>query len=424
MTRIRIVVLLLFLQIQAEARGSGNLLSDWISVHLRLIRTTSDVAHVAYSRHFAYTSIAFYESGIHSNGKYRSIANQLQGLGNMPASSANTMPEVAANAAYAEMLRYFYKDNSNVSIIDSTERANNNAFTKSRISKNEITSSVYFGREVAKTICKWSATDGSAQSTAEYSPPVGDGLWQPTPPGFAKANLPYWRNNRTLVAGSTTNVIVSRPPPFSVDVNSQFYTMVNEVYNVARNLTEEQKNIAWFWDDSPGKYMTVFGHWSSILARVIVDQELSLEKSAEAYAKMCMSLHDAGIAAWEGKYKFNLIRPVTYIQKYIDANWLPIIGTPPHMEFPAAHATLSNAAASALADALGDKVAFTDNTYEYLGMSPRKFASFQDAAREAGVSRLYGGIHYMSSIEEGLAIGKRTADNVLRGITFMKSQDR
>lgn len=406
-----------------HAEDSGKLLADWISVHLKLVQTTKGVSHVAYSRHFAYTSIAFYESVVANSSKYRSLAGQLQGLEKLPTVNGTVARAATANAAYAEMLRYFYNNNPNVGIIDSAEAANNDVFYKAGITKGLVAASSNLGKSLAGKISQWCESDGSANASATYSPPVGDGMWRPTPPAYAKAIEPYWKNNRTMVVNSTANVFVNVPPAYAADTNSPFYKMVYEVYDVSRKLTDEQKNIAFFWDDSPGEHLTVYGHWSSILAQVILAKNIPLERSAEAYAKMCISLYDASIAAWEGKYKYNVVRPVTYIQKYIDAQWLPIIATPAHMEFPAAHATLSGAAATALTNALGDNIRFTDDTYHYLKLAPREFSSFNEAATEAGRSRLYGGIHYSFSINEGLSIGKRTADHILKSVEFAKTQN-
>ena len=111
---------------------------------------------------------------------------------------------------------------------------------------------------------------------------------------------------------------------------------------------------------------------------------------------------------------------MTYIRQHLDSLWLPTIVTPAHPEYPAAHATLSAAAASSLTDALGDNVSFTDRTYENIGLPARTFASFEVAGREAGISRLYGGIHYQPSIDAGATVGKQVAQNVSATLRFRK----
>jgi hypothetical protein len=142
-------------------------------------------------------------------------------------------------------------------------------------------------------------------------------------------------------------------------------------------------------------------------------------KAAKAYCKMCITLNDASIVCWKGKYAYTLLRPVTYIRAYLnDPGWLPYIPTPSHPEYPAAHAVLSNSAAVALSYSLGNNISFTDHTYDDLVTTPPTFANITDAGKQAGISRLYGGIHFRPSIEAGLESGKKIADAIHRSIKF------
>ena len=197
--------------------------------------------------------------------------------------------------------------------------------------------------------------------------------------------------------------------------------MVNQVYQTAKQQTSEQRAIALFWDDAPnGKYISAFGHWISVLGQVAAAKKLSLIVTAEAYAKTAIAMNDACIAAWKLKFTHHLIRPVTYIQQNLDNQWVPTIVTPAHPEYPAAHATLSAAAAAALTDVLGRNVSFTDHTYVGIGLPARSFATFEAAGQEAGISRLYGGIHYQPSIDAGASVGKQVAQNVSGALRFRK----
>jgi membrane-associated phospholipid phosphatase len=147
-------------------------------------------------------------------------------------------------------------------------------------------------------------------------------------------------------------------------------------------------------------------------------RKYSLAETAAAYATTAIAMHEAIIATWKFKYTHNLIRPVTYIQQHMESQWLPLIVTPAHPEYPAAHATLSAAAAYALTQTLGNNVSFTDRTYEDIGLAPRTYASFEVAGGEAGLSRLYGGIHYAPSINAGASVGKQVAQNVANALRF------
>jgi PAP2 superfamily len=111
---------------------------------------------------------------------------------------------------------------------------------------------------------------------------------------------------------------------------------------------------------------------------------------------------------------------VTYIQTVMKhSDWNPLIITPPHPEYPAAHATVSMSGATILTKMLSDKVSFTDNTYAYRGFKAHHFNNFTEAAREAGMSRLYGGIHYKKSIEAGFTQGEKIANNINDKLVFL-----
>ena len=111
------------------------------------------------------------------------------------------------------------------------------------------------------------------------------------------------------------------------------------------------------------------------------------------------------IACWQAKFAYNLLRPVTYIRQHIDPKWEPLLITPPFPEYPSGHSTQSGAAAGVLTAIFGEGFAFEDATHEDDGLAPRAFASFHDAAKEAAISRLYGGIHYRAAIDRGLEQG-------------------
>jgi hypothetical protein len=189
-----------------------------------------------------------------------------------------------------------------------------------------------------------------------------------------------------------------------------FYKQAEEVYLTRIHLTDAQKNIALFWADGGGT-VTPPGHNVNLATQTIRNKRLSLNEAAEVYAKVGIAVSDAFIACWKGKYKYNLMRPITYIQQNIDPSWSSLLATPPFPAYASGHATVSAAAAEVLSDLFGDKVQFADHTHEEL-YGIRKFSSFHDAAEEAAVSRLYGGIHFRMDNEAGLEKGKRIGKNV------------
>jgi hypothetical protein len=203
---------------------------------------------------------------------------------------------------------------------------------------------------------------------------------------------------------------------FSTTPGSPFYNQALEVVTVSQNLTQEQKNIARWWADGGGT-TTPPGHWLAIENQLVGKLNLSLGKAAEMYVLVNMALADAFISCWDAKFKFNLLRPKTYINKYIpgNSNWNSFIGTPPFPEYPSGHSVSSGAAAEILTTLFGS-VAFTDNANINMGLQPRSFSSFYDAANEAADSRLYGGIHYREANENGVKQGKMVGQSVMKNI--------
>lgn len=398
-------------------KNDSRLITDWIGLHLQVIRNTTGVTHIAYSRHFAYTGVALYESQVKGAQQYKSIASRLNGNVSMPALPKGNVVfhPAAANAAIAGMLRFFYNARpENIASIDSLEQIYYEKFTGAVHKNFDMGASVDYGKQVAATVIEWSKKDGAGNANIPYTP-LGEGYWEPTPPMLTPANMPGWGNNKTILTGSVAGAIPAAPIAFSKEPGTAFHTMVKEVYDVSQSLTEAQKAIALFWDDAPnGKYVSVFGHWFSVFKQVLEKEKTPLMKGAEAYLKLGIAMNDATISCWQSKYAYHTIRPVTYIRKYMGyANWSSLISTPPHPEYSSAHSAISASGVYALESVFGKTYSFTDHTYDGIGMNPRSFNSFDAAAKEAGLSRLYAGIHYRPTIDIGNVQGKKVGANVM-----------
>jgi len=211
------------------------------------------------------------------------------------------------------------------------------------------------------------------------------------------------------------------PPAFSTEKTSIFYKEALAVHDIGMKITNEQNEIANFWDCNPFKMnvrghvmyatkkISPGGHWINITRLVCRKINADPVKSAEAYACLSVALADCFISCWDEKYRSNVIRPETYINQYIDANWMPLLQTPPFPEYTSGHSVVSSAASVVLTKLFGDNFNYTDSTEFEFGLPARTFTSFKHAAKEAAISRFYGGIHYMPAInngfEEGNAIG-------------------
>lgn len=222
---------------------------------------------------------------------------------------------------------------------------------------------------------------------------------------MAGATEPYWREVRPFVLHSWDACAVTPAPPYSLDTSSALYHDARAVYDTKAALTAEQRTIAYYWADNAGESGTPVGHWLSIASQIISERHLDAATAVRVVLATAVAQADAFVAAWGYKYLYGHLRPRTYIRRVIDATWEPLIPTPPFPERPAGHSTQSAAAAAVLTAFIG-AVPFTDSTSISIGHTVRYFASFQAASEEAGMSRVYGGIHYPSGNTSGLALGR------------------
>jgi PAP2 superfamily len=394
-------------------RFDAEVPTAWFDLASQLIRTTGGFSPPVASRALGYAGIALYEAVVPGMPGFQSLEGQLDGLSGVlrERDREDLHWPIVANAALAGILRSLFPTTSaeNIAALDALESSFNDRF--SRLDRAVWKRSQRRGTAVAEAIFDWSRDDGGDQGElrnfpADYAPPVGPGLWQPTPPGFMRALQPFWGANRTFVVSTDAACEPGGPTPYSENPSSAFWAEAFEVYDTVNNLTDEQRAIALFWADDPGATATPPGHSISIATQVLRQMGAGLDIAAETYAKVGMALADAFIACWDTKYRYNLLRPVTYIQRLIDASWLPLLGTPPFPEYTSGHSVQSGAAAEVLTDLFGPDLAFVDRTHESRGLPPRAFNSFFEAAAEAAISRLYGGIHFRPAIVRGLDQGR------------------
>ena len=323
----------------------------------------------------------------------------------------------------ASILRNLFPTTSaaNKFSIDSLE-ANFTAQFQSQAKPDELTRSVDLGRKVAINIFEWSKTDGGHEGylnlPSGYVPPVGMGLWQPTPPAFAPAALPYLGNNRSFIKDVAVNLQVPAPLTYSENPQSPFYKMVEEVYNISQSLTPRDSVTVRYWADIAGLFNGP-NHFESVTTQIIEKERLSLFDAAMLYAKQGITMNDAAIVVFKTKYTYNLVRPITYIRSVMGRpNWNAVIATPPHPEYTSAHAITMKAVAVVLDGVFGTNYTFTDNTFSSLYGS-RTYTSFSQYAEEGAWSRVLGGIHYRQSADIGLQQGKKLGD-LVNAIKFKK----
>ncbi len=378
------------------------------------------------SRIYAYASIAAYEAMRQGHPEYATLAGKLHGLTEVPA--LDTTREVLAPIAG---LHAFYQVGKalvfSVEEFQAKEDSLMDMFKSQGVPASVIEASKAYGDQVAKHILAWSSKDNYAQTRSAplYTVTEDPGTWIPTPPAYIPGIEPSWRDIRTFVVDSAQQFRPLPPTPFSSEKGSPFWNECKQVFDIRNTLTEEQRAIASFWDCNPyvmhqeghvmyaTKKVTPGGHWMGIACQAANKSGADMVETAEILANTSVALVDGFISCWDEKYRSNLIRPESYINKYMDPEWLPLLQTPPFPEYTSGHSVISSAAAVMLTSMLGDNFAFSDSVEMEYGLPVRSFTSFLQASEEAAVSRLYGGIHYRPAIVEGVKEGRALGQMVV-----------
>lgn len=401
---------------RADDRISSDILQTWYRLTLELIRHTPTYSPPVASRSLAYLGVTAYESVASGSPELASFAGQLNGLQLPPRRGEGLAYDeaVVLNAAMAFAAKDLFANTGPtgqraLASVDRKLREKAAAGLPAAV----VSRSEAFGEAVASHILAWSRDDGGAVVenmgfSVEYRLTAGPAHWVPTSL-IAQQQvplLPTWGANRTFAMPDGAACPLPPPPAYSEEAGSAFHQEALEVYAVRKGLTPEQEAIARFWSDDPMLSPTPPGHWISIAMQILDEKGAPLADRVDILARLGVVLSDSFVACWNAKYEFDLLRPVTYIRRLIDPSWEPLLNTPPFPEYPSGHSTQSAAAAEVLTAFFGEDFAFEDATHSADGLNPRSFASFREAAAEAGISRLYGGIHFRAAIERGLDQGR------------------
>ena len=382
------------------------------------------------SRAYAYASVAAYEALRPGYAKkYRTLAGQLNGLTPVPAPSADSEYYLALSSVHVFMTVGKALTFSSTRM-DSLRKAMDDRYRHRGIPDAVYDRSIAYGDTVAKHILDWAKSDHFLQTRGmpKFTVTSAGGRWVPTPPAYMDAVEPNWGKLRPFVMDSSSQFPAPPPFPFDTAKASPYYREMMEVHDVRDKLTDDQRALTAFWDCNPyvmhvqghamfaTKKVTPGGHWMGIVGVASRKAHADMMQSAEAYARTAVALADGFITSWETKYSTNMIRPETVINKYLDEGWEPLLQTPPFPEYTSGHSVISAAAATVLTDEFGDKFSFSDSTERSYGLPPRTFPSFNTAAAEAAISRLYGGIHYRRAIDEGIKQGRKVGELVVQRV--------
>jgi hypothetical protein len=385
------------------------------------------------SRNYVYACIAAYETVVVFDSRFQSLSGQIKHLPAFPKTdTSNVNYQLSAMLAFCKVGEAVtFPEGSMQDYIKKIKYDADSA----GVPANVIKASQVFADSMGNHILRWSKKDNYAQlrTATKYTVIDTPGRWVPTPPMYTQAVEPHWMEMRPMVMDSASQFKPVAPPLFDIkNRNSVYYKALMEVKATGDSLIDEQKHIADFWDDNPFKmnvtghvmYATKKfsppGHWMNIVGIGAQKANADFSTTVAAYAQTAIALYDAFISCWDEKYRSNYVRPETVINKDISQEWRPYIQTPPFPSHTSGHATISAAAAETMTNWFGDRLSFTDTSLLEFGINNREIKSFREAAKEAAMSRLYGGIHYRFDNDHGNEAGIRLGEFIVSRLKLKK----
>jgi membrane-associated phospholipid phosphatase len=299
---------------------------------------------------------------------------------------------------------------------------------------NSIAAGVTWGQTVADAIWAWRLTDGNAPPPPPFEgvlgivgTPAAVGVWRPTPLLNASGAGPQYASMTPWVLTRPSQFRL--PPPLALN-SPEYAADLNELKVMGifsgSGRTPDESELALFWAGNTPLY------WNRIAAQLAAARQLSLTENAHLFALLNVTMADAAIACWDGKYRYVFWRPITAIRAGLtsadaDPTWVPWLdffpaGTPAHPEYPSGHSTVSGSAAFILAAAFGENTAFSVTSDVRPGT--RSFSSFSDAVAEIADARVFGGIHFRTSCVRANTLGRAVADYVSRHAMRERGDDR
>lgn len=440
MFHVRFVFYFLILQVsygqsKAVKKNTNEVSVKWAKQTLYFINLQTNKSPTFISRSLGYMGLVMYECVVNGSQKYRSIASELNGLGPLSKHDKNLTYdwETVLNAGQSSMLKQLWQPlkqvngNFTYSKVDSLEMA----ILKQRRAivrdSSVIERSIKYGQTIANEIFSWSISDGGHERNfmnfdLKYQFPSGPNFWTPPLGGQSSILLPLhpnWGKNRNFLKVNS-NLPIPKMLAYSTDSTSAYFKQFKEVYDIQRNLTQQQKEIANWWGDDPSYSTSPPGHTYNLAIILNENKHTDLVKSAMTFARVGMACADAFINCWRIKYTYHSERPTQYIRKNIDKNFTQYWPEPPFPAFPSGHSMQSAAGAEVLIDVFGDEVSFVDSThhgrkkdtYRDVEFKNRLFSKISQTAMECGISRLYGGIHTDQDNQVGLLEGKKVGQNI------------
>jgi PAP2 superfamily len=263
------------------------------------------------------------------------------------------------------------------------------------------------GEAVAQAVLALRADDGSAAPQPVFTPSSQPGRYQLTPPAFAQPVFTQWPLVRPFVLRTASQFRPVPPPEPGTKAYTTAYEEVRSLGSATSTTrTPDQTEIAQFWNPP------IWIAWNQIAENAAIAHHDTLMQDARLFAQLDLALADSAIAFYDAKYTYDFWRPVTAVRATDDPNWTPLVNTAQDPSYPGAHAVISAAGAGVLTAAFGARFSFSATSTALPGVQ-RSFTSFNAAANEATLSRIYAGQHFRTDENAGQTLGSQIASYVL-----------
>lgn len=398
--RIKTALVTVLLSLLGLAFLPGNAradaVTDWNGIANTVVVTNAERPAAAALIDMAYVHAAIYDAVNSIDKRYSVYAVS---PANVPKGASQ---EAATAAAAFHVLKILFP--SQQAFLESAYNESLAAIPEGSAKRDGIA----LGSEVAVKFMQQRASDGR-NANIPYVQGNGAGVWQATPPTFSAPLTPWMAQMRPFMLSSPSQFRAAGPPALN---SLQWLQDYNETkaYGALNSTirTPEQTEIGRFYAEHPG------AQYSRIFRNFVIEKNLSVADNARLFAMLYLSVADSLIAAWDSKYYFNFWRPVTAIRAgetdgnevtEADPNWTPLVPTPGHPEYPAAHGCLSAAFAETLRAFFETKKVKITLSSTVTNTS-RNFDNTDDIIKEIIDARVYGGMHYRTSSKHGTIIGK------------------
>ena len=388
----------------ATTPRSGQLVVDWTNELLQIVRTPGlQPTTVHPTRSFAITDAAIEDAVL-------STTHEGQPYLFTVSSPRSARPDAAAaQAAHDALVALYPAAKSQVDQLLNSELA----AIPGGPGKDE---GAQVGHTVTEILLALRANDGSAVAPPPFVAGTQPGNYRPTPPNFAAPQFANWGAVTPFVLNAANQFRPGPPPALS----SQAYAnAINEVQSVGQDASTtrsaDETQVAQFW--SP----PIWNTWNEITSSLVTQQGTDLARTAQIFSDLNLTFADTAIAFYDAKYTYQLWRPVTAIRladtdgnpaTIANPNWNPLVPTAADPSYPGAHSAVSEAAAAILSTFFEPDTHLSVASDALPGVT-RSFNRFQAAADEAGLSRIFAGVHTRLDHVAGQELGRDVARFVL-----------